>query len=158
MTPFRRRQEPEHDSSVEVTRLLAIACAGGCATGGLPGWLPHILRMQTAPDALAIARHLGTGLSAATLASAQPAIGPQWLPLLSILARCEQSGADPAPALIALARRQARDEQSRRLRRIRRSGVWLLLPLGLCGLPAFMLLTIVPLLASYVSGVALFTP
>ncbi|MEY5145016.1 MAG: hypothetical protein RL745_383 [Actinomycetota bacterium] len=41
-----------------------------------------------------------------------------------------------------------------RTSRIKRAGVLALLPLGLFGLPGFLLLTVVPLVASYVQGLS----
>jgi len=42
------------------------------------------------------------------------------------------------------------DGQVRRRRRLERAGVWLVLPLGLCFLPAFALVAVVPVVLSTV--------
>ena len=45
-----------------------------------------------------------------------------------------------------------RDHKNQALKQIKKSEVWLLLPLGLCFLPAFMLVAIIPLIGSLISG------
>ena len=45
-----------------------------------------------------------------------------------------------------------RDHKNQVLKQIKKSEVWLLLPLGLCFLPAFMLVAIIPLIGSLISG------
>ncbi|NDB18379.1 MAG: hypothetical protein EB027_03835 [Actinobacteria bacterium] len=140
---------------MEFTRLVAVATAGGGVGQSLANLVQHLLNVHAGMPAERISRRLTLGESLADICRAGASLPHDWRQLLSVLARCEQSGADPAPALASLARRLTRDEQSQRLQRIRRAGVWLLLPLGLCGLPAFLLLTVTPLLASYFSGLDL---
>ena len=46
--------------------------------------------------------------------------------------------------------RQARHDRA--ANRVRRAGVWVVLPLGCCFLPAFLLVTVVPLVVALVAG------
>lgn len=107
---------------------------------------------------------LGSVARAAALGS--PA-DQAWAPLLSAdmpaplrdaaagFVRAQRSGAALAPALerIAADQRQARRVASQVA--ARRAGVLAVGPLGLCFLPAFVLVGVVPLVAGLVAGVAL---
>lgn len=57
-----------------------------------------------------------------------------------------QSGAAPSAQLRVLARAQREQHKKARAAAAGRLGVWLLIPLGLCYLPAFVLVAVVPLL------------
>jgi pilus assembly protein TadC len=62
-----------------------------------------------------------------------------------VLVRAGESGSGVAPALRALAADGRAAERARVEADVRRAGVWVLAPLGLCFLPAFVCLGIVPL-------------
>lgn len=138
-------------SATEVTQLLAIATAGSGGGTSLASLVTSVLRLHSSPIAVSVARRLVLGETFSDIGDGDTAVSSHWRRLFALLARCEQSGANSSEALAAMARRVRREEQSQRLRRIRRAGVWLLLPLGLCGLPAFLLLTVIPILAAYFS-------
>lgn len=78
----------------------------------------------------------------------------RWQPVLDILILGFNSGGPLTASLDALLL-QLRDEaQSEMTRKIRGVAVRCVLPLGLCFLPAFIVLTIVPIVASFVSQLA----
>ena len=58
--------------------------------------------------------------------------------------RCAYSGARLAGALSETAAELRVEHQARALRRAQRTGVWALLPLGFCFLPAFVCLGVIP--------------
>jgi pilus assembly protein TadC len=62
-----------------------------------------------------------------------------------VLARAGESGAAVTPALRAMAADGRAAERGRVEAGVRRAGVWVLAPLGLCFLPAFVCLGVVPL-------------
>ena len=75
----------------------------------------------------------------------------RWQPILDILINGYNSGGQLTPSLDALLL-QLRDEaQGEKTRKIRGVAVRCVLPLGLCFLPAFIALTIVPIVASFVA-------
>ncbi len=82
-------------------------------------------------------------------------LGAAARPLVTVLIASSEDGASLAPGLVRASdaarrrRRYAAEERARRL------PVTMLLPLVLCALPAFTLLTVVPLLASSLAGLRL---
>lgn len=73
-------------------------------------------------------------------------------PVADALRAAWETGAAPGPALRAAARTVRREEHARALEAAGRLGVRLVLPLGLCYLPAFVLVGLVPVLVSMASG------
>ena len=69
-------------------------------------------------------------------------------------ARASSSGAGVADELFRLAAAARADTQVQRRRRLERAGVWLVLPLGLCFLPAFVLVAVVPVVLAAVPALA----
>jgi len=65
-------------------------------------------------------------------------------------ARAASSGAGVAEELFRLAAAARAGAQADRRRRLQRAGVWLVLPLGLCFLPAFVLVAVVPVVLAAV--------
>lgn len=62
-----------------------------------------------------------------------------------VLVRAGESGATASPALRALAADARSAERTAAEAAVRRAGVWVLAPLGLCFLPAFVCLGVVPM-------------
>jgi len=79
---------------------------------------------------------------------------PPLAPAARACARAAASGAGVADELFRLAATARADTQVRRRRRLERAGVWLVLPLGLCFLPAFVLVAVVPVVLSAVPALA----
>jgi len=65
-------------------------------------------------------------------------------PLGAALARADQSGAPVAEAVRVLADEARRSDRAERLEKARRVGVRTAAPLGLCFLPAFLLVAVIP--------------
>ncbi|WP_101525601.1 type II secretion system F family protein [Nocardioides houyundeii] len=117
----------------------------GAACTALPG---------AAADAFAATRsRLQLGVDPALVwadLGQDPGVGP----LGRALARAHQTGASVLVAVEALATALAEEERAGTEDRARAVGVRAALPLGLCLLPAFLLLGIVPLVAGLVSQLA----
>jgi membrane protein YqaA with SNARE-associated domain len=94
-------------------------------------------------DALAaVAGRLRLGAASRTAWHDAP---PELAGLGRVLVRAGESGAAAAPALRALAAEARAAARSRAEAGVRRAGVWVLAPLGLCFLPAFVCLGIAPM-------------
>ncbi|WP_456599051.1 type II secretion system F family protein [Blastococcus sp. SYSU DS0616] len=65
--------------------------------------------------------------------------------LARVLVRAGESGAAAVPALVALAEETRTAARAQAQAAVQRAGVWVLAPLGLCFLPAFVCLGVVPL-------------
>jgi pilus assembly protein TadC len=70
---------------------------------------------------------------------------PELAALGRVLVRAGESGAAAAPALRALAADSRAAARAATEAAVRRAGVWILAPLGVCFLPAFLCLGVVPL-------------
>lgn len=134
--------------------LLATALRGGAGAGvaarqvcaALPG--PAAARLGVVGDQLAL------GVDPERVWSALEA-DPELAPLGRALARSERTGAPVAVVLARLADELATAGRADVEDRARAVGVRAAIPLGVCLLPAFLLLGIVPLVASLVSGIRL---
>jgi pilus assembly protein TadC len=73
--------------------------------------------------------------------------------LVEVLIRAETSGAAVAPALRRLAGDLREEERQRRTAAVRRLEVLVVVPLGLCFLPAFLLVGVVPVVAGLVPSI-----
>jgi pilus assembly protein TadC len=72
-------------------------------------------------------------------------VPPELGPLGRMVVRAGESGAAAVPALRALAADARAQGRARTEAAVRRAGVWILAPLGLCFLPAFVCLGVAPL-------------
>lgn len=105
-------------------------------------------------EAVASIRSLTAGADLATVgaalrwgadeAEAWAHVDPCWAAVAQVWGVAQRVGAAPADLLLAAAERVSSAEGARVARSVQRSGVWLVLPLGVCFLPAFILTTIVP--------------
>lgn len=77
-------------------------------------------------------------------AQAWARVGDVWRPAALAWQAAERSGAAPAAIVFAAAERMRREESSRVEAAVQRAGVMLVLPLGVCFLPAFVGTTVVP--------------
>lgn len=154
--PVARRRERDavrRDLPVLVL-LLATALRGGAGAGvaarqacaALPG--PAAARLGVVGDQLAL------GVDPERVWSALEA-DPELAPLGRALARSERTGAPVAVVLARLADELATAGRAEVEDRARAVGVRAAIPLGVCLLPAFLLLGIVPLVASLASGIRL---
>lgn len=149
----REREAVRRDLPVLVL-LLATALRGGCSAGlaarqvcaALPG--PAANRLAVVGDQLAL------GVDPERVWAALEA-EPELAPLGRALARAERTGAPVAAVLARLADDLATAGRAGVEDRARAVGVRAALPLGVCLLPSFLLLGIVPLAASLISGIQL---
>ena len=148
-----RRQRVEVDVALSIDLLgAAVAC----------GSLPALALAAVAPGgggpvgqvfaeaATALSLGVDPALVWARVGTAVPALGPA----ARACARAASSGAGVADELFRLAAAARADAQVRRRRRLERAGVWLVLPLGLCFLPAFVLVAVVPVVLSAAPSLA----
>jgi len=81
------------------------------------------------------------------------AVPPELGALGRVLTRAGESGSTVTPALRGLAVEGRAAERARTETAVRRAGVWVLAPLGLCFLPAFLCLGVVPLVLGIAGNV-----
>ncbi|PRX99472.1 Flp pilus assembly protein TadB [Allonocardiopsis opalescens] len=150
----RERRERIESGLPVATELLAAALRSGLpptdaleAVGrALPGPLGEELRT------VAERQRLGTDPAAAW----RLAEGPDDLHALGrTLARSARTGAPPAAALDRFARDRRRAARSRAVAAAQRASVAAVLPLGLCFLPAFVLIGVVPMAVGLMGAVVL---
>lgn len=98
-----------------------------------------------------VAGHLDLG-AAPVVAWRRAGELPPLQPVVETVIRVGDSGAALAPAFAQLAAEER--ERARRAQEVavRRIGVFVVIPLGLCFLPAFLLIGVVPIVAGLVSG------
>jgi tight adherence protein C len=158
----RRRQARHearlHDQLPDVVDLLALTAGAGLPVG------PSLLAIGDRPGGplgAAVARaaaHLRHGGTTAEALDRLAAVGPPARPLVDALVQHDRYGTPLLPALDrvaieARARRRRRSEEA-----ARRLPVTLLFPLVLTTFPAFVLLTVVPLLAGSLGSLSLTPP
>ncbi|MFI0354411.1 type II secretion system F family protein [Actinomadura sp. 9N407] len=138
---------------------LAVDLLAACLRGGTP-WSEAVEAVASAVggplgeelNGVAVQIRLGADPEAAWSALAgEPALAP----LSRTAIRAVQSGAPPAGPLSRLARDQRRTARTAAAARARTAGIMSLAPLGACFLPAFVLLGVVPAIASIASTILL---
>jgi hypothetical protein len=126
-----------------------------CVEAGLP--LPTALTAASSVAGPATAAALTSTASALRRGGEEQAwaaseTDPRLAPFVRICRRVGTTGAAVADDLRRLASELRRAHQADRRRRAQRAAVWVVLPLGLCFLPAFLLLTVVPVVAALLPG------
>jgi tight adherence protein C len=152
----RRRQEALADDLPETTELIAIAAAAGC---NVRLALEAVRRSRDGPAVRVLAAVLadvdvGGDRLADALGRAPIVHGEAVRPLTALLADAERYGTPLGTALERLGDDLRQRRRRRAEERARALPVRLLLPLVLCILPAFALLTVAPLLASGIRALA----
>ena len=140
------------DDLPDVVDLLAVAASAGC---NVRLGLEAVVRAHDGPAAAVLHRAINdveTGervadALSALLRSAPRPVADALRPLASVLVDADRYGSALDPALARLSTDVRVHRQRRAEERARRVPVRLLLPLVLCVLPAFALLTVAPLLA-----------
>jgi pilus assembly protein TadC len=138
---------------------VAVDLLAACLRGGTP-WSDAVQAVaQTIGGPLgdelhnvAVQIRLGVDPAAAWLRLGED---PLMAPLARTAVRAVHSGAGLAPTLARLACDQRRASRAAAIARARAAGVRVLAPLGLCFLPAFVLLGIVPTIAGIASTILL---
>ena len=147
----RRRSGDELGPADPIALALAVDLIAACLDAGVP--LPAALDAgsMVAGEATAGAlASMAAALRRGAAAGAWPlGEGDQRLAaVVRICARVATTGASVAEDLRRLAAQLRRAHQSERRQRAQRASVWVVLPLGLCFLPAFLLLTVVPVVVA----------
>ena len=146
----RRSRDPAPTARLDAAvllDLLAAVVAGGSSVPGALVALGEALGGPDGDDLASTGRALQLGASweaawsraPARFAPVRDALGPTWA-----------QGSAPGPALTVAAARVRREREAALAAATARLGVRLVVPLGLCFLPAFVLAGLAPLLASLV--------
>lgn len=138
---------------------VAVDLLAACLRGGAP-WHEAVAAVADAVGgplgdelrAVSVQIRLGADPAEAWLALAKE---PMLAPLARAAVRATSTGAALAPSLSRLARDQRRVARSAAAARARAAGIRALAPLGLCFLPAFVLLGVVPAIAGIASTLLL---
>lgn len=149
----RRREQLARDLPTGVDLLAACVEAGSSVEPAL-STVADALGGPLAEELAGVQHRLGLGVDPATAWRGLEA--DELRPLVRAVLRAHESGAGVAAAITRLAddlREQARSEVLARAGSVE---VRAAAPLGVCFLPAFVLLTVVPLVAVTFSGIALF--
>jgi pilus assembly protein TadC len=151
----RRRREQVARALPHVVDLMAVALAGGAAPAGAVGSVAAAVDGPVRDELVSVQRSLALGKDPAEVwrdVGRRPGVGP----LGRAMTRAVESGSSVSEALHRLAEDQHRTARAEVESRARAVGVKAAVPLGLCLLPAFVLVGVVPLVAGTV--IALVTP
>jgi Flp pilus assembly protein TadB len=146
----RRRRERLSASVPHAVDLLAAALAVGLSPGAALEEITEVVDPPLADELEALVARLRMGVDPVTVwrdLSRHPQLGGLGRAVL----RAVESGASVADAMLRLADDQRRRSHAEVEGRARAVGVKAALPLGVCLLPAFILVGVVPLVASSVS-------
>jgi len=147
-TGTERGPRPEIEVAV-LLDLLGAACSAGASIPGALAVVGAAAGGARGPTLTRVAAALALGGSwAEAWSGAEPALEP----VASALQPSWQDGVAPAGSLRAVAATLRRERRTRALEAAGRLGVRLVLPLGLCHLPAFVLVGLVPVLVSMASS------
>lgn len=130
--------------------LLAVCLAAGVPVGAALAAVGAAVTGPVGSELAAVACLLRLGAEPRTAWQAVPA---QLAPLGRVLVRAGESGSTVTAALRSLAREGRSAARARTEAAVRRAGVWVLAPLGLCFLPAFLCLGVVPLVLGIAGNV-----
>lgn len=142
-----RRRARERGEAVErdmpsACDLLAVCLAAGVPVGAALAAVGAAVAGPVGSDLSAVAGMLRLGAEPRVAWQSVPA---PLAPLGRVLVRAGESGSAVTAALRSLAHDGRSAARARTEAAVRRAGVWVLAPLGLCFLPAFLCLGVVPL-------------
>ncbi|PVU82517.1 secretion system protein [Cellulomonas sp. WB94] len=149
---------PRHDRAEpcrDVVLLLDLLDMAVTAGAGVPRALEAVGEAVRGADGERLTRVSVELLLGAPWTAAWAATSDDLRPIAECLEASWVQGAAPGPALRARAGAVRRDRRRDAREAAGRLGVHLVLPLGLCFLPAFVLLGLVPVLVSLASGLTL---
>lgn len=121
---------------------LAVCLSAGVPVAAAVAAVGDAVPAPLGPELRRIAGLSGLGADARRAWAAAP---PELAVLGRVLVRAGESGAAAAPALRALASDARTSARAAAEVAVRRAGVWVLAPLGLCFLPAFVCLGVAPM-------------
>jgi pilus assembly protein TadC len=149
----RAREAAERDLS-GLVHLLATALESGCATADAVGLVCDVYPGPAADRVAPVSPRLALGVDVAS--AWRPVLEDPALAVLGrAMVRAHRSGASVASEVAGLADELGRRARVRVEERARSVGVKAAVPLGLCLLPSFLLLGIVPLAVSLMQSLAL---
>ncbi|NMR19780.1 type II secretion system F family protein [Cellulomonas fimi] len=134
--------------TLDVVVLLDLLDAAMTSGAGLPRALGAVGRATGGEEGEALVRASSALVMGADWRAAWAGVPSRLAPLVDGLGATWVSGAAPGPALRAAADRLRRERRAAAREAAGRLGVHLVLPLGLCFLPAFVLIGLVPVLVS----------
>jgi pilus assembly protein TadC len=143
-----RRRHPADEGAASARELpggcdlLAVCLAAGVPVGAAVAAVGAALPPPLGEHLTRVAALLRLGAEPRRAWAEAPA---ELAPLGRVLVRTGESGAAAVPALRALAADGRAAARSAAEADVRRAGVWVLAPLGLCFLPAFVCLGVVPM-------------
>jgi pilus assembly protein TadC len=159
---FGRLPGRDHLRDVAVARrqlpLVLELVAAGLRAGSMTTTAVALAADAAGPTVTGVMREVVAGLRLGASADEawRPALAVEGFDALARAAiRSESSGAALATACSELARRERSRRHLAAQAAVRRTGVWAVLPLGLCFLPAFVLLGVVPVVVGLLQAVAL---
>ncbi|MEI4272574.1 type II secretion system F family protein [Klenkia sp. LSe6-5] len=133
-----------------VCDLLAVCLAAGTPVGGAVAAVGAASGGPLGGALSTVARQLQLGASPRTAWVGAPEDAAA---LARVVVRAGESGSSVVPALHALAADLRTAQRSATAAAVQRAGVWVLAPLGLCFLPAFLCLGVVPLVLGIAADV-----
>jgi Flp pilus assembly protein TadB len=140
---------PEADLPVACD-LLAVCFEAGLPVGGALAAVAAALPGPLGPELTTVAGLYRLGAAPRRAWADVPA---ELAVLGRVLVRAGESGSTVVPALRSLAGDARAEQRSRADAAVRRAGVWVLAPLGVCFLPAFLCLGVVPLVLGIAADV-----
>jgi hypothetical protein len=145
-----QRHGPDPGSAADALVLLGLALRSGA---GLPESLREVARGADGQ----VSRDLDAVVAALQWARPGPEAwefaAPLWRPVSQAWEVAVQTGTAPAELVEGVAHRLRETQERERERRAARAGVLLVLPLGLCFLPAFVCTAVVPVVLALAGGV-----
>lgn len=146
-----RAHELEYEDFIGVVERLAICIAAGLS---IPDSLRHAATSRQTPAT----RQIESALQLYDLGQDLPSViqgiavqNSQWTPVVAVLNAGYLHGAPTVGAFDAILEHLYAAGHHKLLTKIRRVSVQSVIPLGCCFLPAFIILTVVPIVASFVS-------
>jgi len=133
---------------VDVVAVLGLLDAAITSGAGLPAALAAVGRALGGEDGRALVRASAALIMGAGWASAWVELPTRLAPVATCLEPTWTTGAAPGPSLRAAAERLVRERRTLAREAAGRLGVRLVIPLGLCFLPAFVLIGLVPVMVS----------
>jgi Flp pilus assembly protein TadB len=130
--------------------LLAVCLAAGTPVGGALAAVGAATGGPLGGALRAVGRQLQLGAAPRTAWSGAP---PDAAALARVVVRAGESGSSVVPALHGLAADLRVAQRTATAAAVQRAGVWVLAPLGLCFLPAFLCLGVVPLVLGIAADV-----
>jgi pilus assembly protein TadC len=154
---LRRAADTSRTERAALARDVPVACdlLAVCLSAGLPlsGALAEVASVLPGPAGRELERVAALCRLGAEPRRAWADVPDELVPLARVVSRAGESGARIASALTALSADRRAESRAGTEAAVRRAGIWVLAPLGLCFLPAFVCLGVVPLVLGIAADV-----